>query len=153
MLLQGKFSLSAPTEDAIQFAVVPVTDSNSGVWEANVDWEIETNTLWMWVADGVCRAEQFAAPECPFEATCQCRLAVRSESAMPKPRVLTIPGASGGTRTLIVANLGPREEAVQYRVTLRPSSSVSAIRSLTSVDGAGATSALSTGWKPAPYLH
>ena len=152
VLLQGNFALSAPTENAIQFAVVPVTDSSAGVWEANVDWAIDTNTLWMWVADGVCTAEQFATPDCPFEATCQCRLAVRSESAMPKPRVLTIPGASGGTRTLIVANLGPREEAVRYRVTLQPSSNVSAISSLTSTDGAGA-SALAAGWKAAPHLY
>jgi hypothetical protein len=152
VLVQGNFALSAPTEDAIGFAVVPVTDSSSGVWEANVDWAIDTNTLWMWVADGVCTAEQFATPECPFQSTCQCRLTVRSESATPKPRVLTIPGASGGTRTLIVANLGPRGETVQYRVTLRPSSSASAINPFASFDSAGAAAVVSsTGWKPAPH--
>ena len=51
----------------------------------------------------------------------QCRFVSRSETATPKPRVLTIPGA-GGTRTLIFANLGPGAETVQYRVTLTGSS-------------------------------
>ncbi len=153
LLLQGSFALRAPTDDFVNFALVPVTDATSGLWQANVDWAIETNTLWMWVTDGVCTGEQFARPECPFESTCPCRVTVRSETATPKPRVLTIPGAPGGTRTLIVANLGPREEAVQYSVTLQRSSSLSPLNSLTSAANAGSGSRVSTGWKLAPHIH
>ena len=94
------------------------------------DWLRDTDTLWVWIADGVCTVDQFALPECPSEPSCPCRFVIRSETATPKPRVLTINEAPGGTRTLIVANLGPREETVQYRVTL-----LSSVRSETLVSG------------------
>jgi len=122
VLQQGTFPLAAPTDDSVFFALTTIADAGAGRWEASVDWTSEANTLWMWVADGVCSVEQFARPDCPFDATCPCRFAIRSEIATPKPRVLAIPGASGGTRTLIVANLGPGEETAQYRVTLASSS-------------------------------
>lgn len=122
VLQQGNLRLAAPTDDSLFFALTTITDAAAGRWEASVDWTSEANTLWMWVADGACSVEQFARPECPSEATCPCRFAIRSETATPKPRVLAIPGAAGGIRTLIVANLGPREETAQYRVTLSSSS-------------------------------
>lgn len=118
LLQQGNLALAAPTDDSVYFALASITDAASGRWEATVDWGDAANTLWMWVADGACTVDQFARDDCPFEATCPCRFAIRSETGTPKPRVLTIPGASGGTRTLIVANLGPGEETAQYRVTL-----------------------------------
>ena len=132
LVTQGNFTLAAPDEDAIYFGLVPITDASSGLWEATVDWAIATNTLWIWVANGVCTVDQFARPECPFEATCPCQFTIRSETATPKPRVLTIPNAPGGTRTLIVMNLGPREEAGTYRVMLTPSNVVAASTSTTS---------------------
>lgn len=122
VLQQGNVALAAPTDDAVYVALTSITDSAAGRWEATVDWGSSANELWMWVTDGVCTIEQFNGPECPFEAACPCRFAIRSEAAMPKPRVLTIPGASGGTRTLILANLGPGQETAQYRVTLTSSS-------------------------------
>jgi hypothetical protein len=70
-----------------------------------------------------------------WRASCPCQFVVRSETTAPKPRVLTIEGAQGGTRTLILINLGPREESVTYRVMLATRSG-----SL-----AGAQSALSAG--------
>ena len=121
VLQQGSFTLRAPVDDAVYFGVVPVTDSASDSWEANVDWRSEANTMWMWVADGACSVEQFETGGCPFDSSCPCRITIRSETGTPKPRVLTIAGASGGTRTLIVANLGPGEETVQYRVMLTSS--------------------------------
>jgi hypothetical protein len=153
LLQQGSFALAAPTDDFINFAVVRVTDSVAGLWQANVDWAIDTNTLWMWVADGVCTAEQFADPECPDGLTCQCRFAIRSETATPKPRVLAIPNVSGGTRTIVVANLGPREETVQYRVTLTPTSLVSAHTALPSGQAEIAASRTSTARKALRRRH
>ena len=126
--------IGAPVNDAVYFVVIPVTESASGRWEATVDWKAATNELWMWVADGACSAEKFAQPECPFEAACPCQFAVRSEVATPKPRVLTISNASGGTRNLIVVNLGPGEESISYTVKLMSTG-------LLSGDGAGASPA------------
>ena len=122
--------IGAPVDDTVYFVVIPVTESASGRWEATVDWKAATNELWMWVADGACSAEKFAQPECPFEAACPCQFAVRSEVATPKPRVLGIPNASGGTRNLIVVNLGPGEESISYTVRLTSTG-------LQSGDGAG----------------
>lgn len=118
LIRQGSVPLGAPTDDAFHFFLTPITDGASGRWDATVDWSNEANTLWIWVADGVCTVDQFASDACPFDAACPCRFVSRSETATPKPRVLTIPGAAGGTRTLIFANLGPGAETVQYRVTL-----------------------------------
>jgi len=131
LLQQGNFSLPAPDEDGAFFAQTAITDPSAGLWEATVDWAIATNTLWMWVANGTCTVEQFARPDCPFEVTCPCQFTIRSETATPKPRVLTIPNAPGGTRTLIVLNLGPREEEATYRVMLTPSSLLGGVFSTT----------------------
>ena len=140
LVQQGSFALAAPDGDSVHFAVAPIPESSGGLWEATVDWGSGTNTLWMWVTNGVCTAEQFAKPECPFEAACQCDLTVRSESATPKPRLLAIPNAPAATRTLIVANLGPREETVTYRVMLT-STSLRA-NTVSTVDGAGSRSSI-----------
>jgi hypothetical protein len=126
-IAQGSFALAAPTEDSVFFALVPITDSSAGTWEATVDWTLATNTLWMYVANGSCTVAQFASDDCPDTAACACQFTVRSEVATPKPRVLTIPGAAGGTRTLIVVNVGPREDTSSYTVRLTPSSTTSAM--------------------------
>ena len=118
LIRQGSVPLAAPTDDSLYFFLTPITDGASGRWDATVDWSNEANTLWIWVADGVCTVDQFSSDACPFDAACPCRFVSRSETATPKPRVLTIPAAAGGTRTLIFANLGPGAETVQYRVTL-----------------------------------
>ena len=113
---QGSFPLAAPEGDTVYFAIVPIPESSGALWEATADWTSGTNTLWMWVANGVCTVEQFEKPECPFEASCPCQFAIRSEVATPKPRVLSISNATAATRTLIVANIGPGAETVNYRV-------------------------------------
>jgi len=140
LVQQGSFTLKAPEEESASFGLVPITDASAGLWEATVDWTMATNTMWMWVANGACTVEQFARPDCPNEATCPCQFTIRSETATPKPRVLTIPNAPGGTRTLIVMNMGPREESGSYRVMLTPSSLAASSTSATPAT----TSAVST---------
>jgi hypothetical protein len=120
VIAQGGFSLGAPSNDSVFFGVVPITDAATGNWEATVDWTFPDNTLWMYVATGTCSPEQFASDACPSSAACPCQFAVRSEAATPKPRVLSIPNAPGGTRTLIILNLGPREETGTIVVRLTP---------------------------------
>ena len=139
---QGTMNLSAPQGENVFFALASITDNATGRWEANVDWTDPANELWMWVADGVCTTQQFARDDCPFEATCPCQFAVRSEVATPKPRVLTIPNAGGGTRTLIVVNLGPKEDTATYRVTLTPGGSASSVAAVSATE-----SGVSTGRK------
>jgi hypothetical protein len=124
----------------VQFAVAPITESSGVLWEATADWTSGSNTLWMWVANGVCTAEEFAKPECPSEAACQCQFAIRSEAGTPKPRVLAIPNATAATRTLIVANLGPGEETVTYRVMVTSANlQVNAVSPAGAVDGSGSS--------------
>src|SRR5262245_41929853 len=142
LVQQGTMSLSAPQGESVYFALAAITDNASGRWEATVDWTDPANELWMWVANGVCTAQQFARDDCPFEATCPCQFAVRSETAAPKPRVLTIPNAGGGTRTLVVVNLGPKEETATYRVTLTPGGSASSVAAVSAT-----SSGVSTGRK------
>ena len=99
-----------PTPDAVYFGLTTITNSTLGQW------------AWMWVAEGTCSIQQFAQPECPLTPACAYQSVVRSETATPKPRVLSIANARSATRTLIVANLGPREESIEFRVMLTPSS-------------------------------
>jgi hypothetical protein len=124
-----------------------VTDPAVGRWEATVDWTFATNTVWMWVSNGACTAEQFALPACPFDAACPCQFTIRSEVATPKPRVLTIPTAPGGMRSLFIANLGPREESGTYSITLTPSTILSDQVAPGSSAGQGKASTFSTGVK------
>ena len=138
LVQQGTMNLSAPKDDTVHFSLASITDNASGRWETSVDWTDPANELWMWVANGVCTTQQFARDDCPFEATCPCQFTIRSEVATPKPRVLTIPNAPGGTRTLIVVNLGPKEETATYRVMLTPGSTASSVAALSS-SGSGAS--------------
>jgi hypothetical protein len=132
LVQQGTLNLAAPKDETVYFALASITDNAAGRWETTVDWTDPANELWMWVANGVCTAQQFARDDCPFEATCPCQFAIRSEVATPKPRVLTIPNATGGTRTLIVVNLGPQEETATYRATLTPGSTASSVAAVSS---------------------
>ena len=148
LIRQGSVPMEAPTDDSYHFFLTTVTDAASGRWDATVDWSNEANTLWIWVADGVCTVDQFSSDACPFDAACPCRFVSRSETATPKPRVLTIPGAAGGTRTLIFANLGPAAETVQYRVTLTGSSAaISGSAQTASVAAAGSDAPMSAARK------
>lgn len=134
-------NLSAPKDDTVHFSLASITDNTSGRWETTVDWTDPANDLWMWVANGACTAQQFARDDCPFEATCPCQFTIRSEVATPKPRVLNIPNAPGGTRTLIVLNLGPKEETATYRVMLTPGSTASSVAAFSS-SGSGVSTGL-----------
>lgn len=96
LVAEGGFRLDAPADDHAHFTLATMTDAQSGTWQATVDWTYATNTLWMYAANGTCTAEQFALPECPFEASCPCQFVVRSETTAPKPRVLTRFGSLAG---------------------------------------------------------
>jgi hypothetical protein len=136
---QGTFNLGAPSATSSFFGLATITDPANGTWEATVDWTFASNTLFMYVANGACTVEQFASDPCPDLPSCPCQFAVRSEVPAPKPRVLAIPNAAGGTRTLIVWNQGPREESGTYVVRLTTTSGTSS-SSFGALLGAGAGS-------------
>jgi hypothetical protein len=118
VVAQGSYSLSAPEADGTTFfRRTRFETTRVGAFEVTVDWTYASNTVWMYLADGECTADQFASDECPG-TSCPCRFVVESEVDVPKPRVLTVPNAAAGVRTLIVWNLGPQEEACTYQAVL-----------------------------------
>ncbi|SRR5712691_10481296 len=118
LVTQGSATLLPPDANSTHFRALPFTTSTKGTVEATVDWTFPTNTVWMFIATGSCSAEQFALLACPDDPGCPCQFAARSETSTPKPRVLTVPDAAAGTYTLVVWNLGPREESFTYQVIL-----------------------------------
>ena len=115
---QGTTTIPGPDDEFTYFRTVPFSTSLAGTIEATVDWTFPANEVWMYLTSGICAPGQFANPDCPGGPSCTCQFLVESETAVPKPRVLTVPGAAAGTRTLILWNLGPREEALSYQVVL-----------------------------------
>ena len=100
------------------FIVIPFTTSGVGTLDATVDWTFSADLLLMYVTQGTCTGTQFAADACPDQPSCECRFAVRSENPFEKPRVMTIANAAAGPYTLIVWNLGPRDESISYTIAL-----------------------------------
>jgi hypothetical protein len=89
---------------------IPFTTTATGTLEVRVDWTFADDHIVVYVARGACSFQQLKSD--------QCTLVVRSESTLPKPRVLTIAGASAADYVLWVGNLGPKEEALSYQVLL-----------------------------------
>jgi hypothetical protein len=117
VVAQGNLTVSAPSSHYTYFKRALISTTAAGTLATTVDWTYPTNTLWMYMAEGECTADQFASDDCPGPA-CACKFSVESEADTPKPRVLTVPNASPGGRTLIIWNLGPTEEACSYQAVL-----------------------------------
>jgi hypothetical protein len=100
------------------FVVIPFATSGAGKLDNTVDWTFAGDLLLMYVAQGNCTVAQFAADACPDQPACECRFAVRSENPFEKPRVMTVANAAAGPYTLIVWNLGPRDESISYTIAL-----------------------------------
>jgi hypothetical protein len=104
--------------------------SGTGTVDVTVDWTFAENTIYVWLAKGQCTYEQFDADTCQY--------VTQSLTSRPKPRILSMPGAAAGTYTLIVGNVGPRDEAVSYQVVLTSASGAStSVRRLDSNGPAG----------------
>jgi hypothetical protein len=100
------------------------TTSRTGTIDATVDYTYTTNQILVWIARGTCTYDQFSASQCDYAAT---------SFAGPKPRKVSVTAAAAGTYTLLVANLGPDDDAVAYQVMLTPTAGTSggvAIRAL-----------------------
>lgn len=113
LVTQGAQAISAPDDRFTYFRTVPFTTPFPGTLEVTVNWTFPTNEVWMYVSSGVCTSQQFTS--CPG-TECQCQFLVSSEVSTPKPRLLTIPNAPAGSRSLFIWNLGPREESVDFQI-------------------------------------
>jgi hypothetical protein len=104
--------------------------SGAGGVDVTIDWTFAEDTIHAWLAKGQCSFEAFEADTCEY--------VTQSRASRPKPRVLTMPSASAGTYTLIVANWGPKDESLSYQIVLTSASGASASRvRMPSGDGAG----------------
>lgn len=101
-----------------EFVVVSFTTPGAGALDATVDWTFASDLLVMYITQGGCTVEQFAEDVCPDDPACGCRIAVRAENAFIKPRLLSLANAAAGPYTLIVWNLGPRDESISWQVGL-----------------------------------
>ncbi|HUG55421.1 MAG TPA: hypothetical protein VMR21_17580 [Vicinamibacteria bacterium] len=99
---------------------IPFTTTSSGTLDFTVDWTSPQSLIAVYVARGACEFDQFLAGACD--------LLLRSETMVPKPKVLQIPSAAAGSYVLLIGNPGDEDESVSFQI------------GLTSTPGAAATS-------------
>ena len=88
-----------------------VTTPSAGRITVTVDYGSASNQILLWLTDRRCSYAMFDRDDCDY--------LVKSLEG-PKPRVMTSPTVAAGTYTLFVANDGPGDDQVTYRVTLAP---------------------------------
>jgi hypothetical protein len=116
LVIQGEEALPAPANPRGGTTLVKwdFTLPAAGRVDVTIDYLYDTSKILVWVTDRVCNKWQFGRDECFY-------LTKSGEGA--RPRVLTASGVKAGTYTLFVANDGPYDEVVGYKVTLLPDSS------------------------------
>jgi hypothetical protein len=87
--------------------------SATGTLDATVDYTHADSGILVWIAKGQCTGEQWAADQCTYAAT---------SLSGGKPRKVTATGQTAGSYTLIVGNLGPKDEAVSMQVVFTQAS-------------------------------
>jgi hypothetical protein len=87
------------------------TTPADGTVAVTISYLYDTSKILVWVTDRACNKWQFERDECNY-------LAKSAEGA--RPRQLTAPGVKAGEYSLFVANDGPYDEQVGYKVTVTP---------------------------------
>jgi hypothetical protein len=124
-VFQSTFSDLLPTEVALgQF-----TTDKTGTIDATVDWTFAADGIDVFISSGLCTAEQFNSGSCPFLAV--------STTQGAKPKKLSISGASPGSYTIYVGNLGPNKESGVVTVKLTTQASASTRAESLSKDSMG----------------
>ncbi len=85
-----------------------------GKLDLTVDWTFPSSAMWVYVAQGQCSIEQF---QDRFE-TDACNFVIRSETTLPKPRVLELANVPAGDFVFFVSNRSDGSEAGVYNVGL-----------------------------------
>jgi hypothetical protein len=116
LVIEGQQALPAPPNPNGGTSLVKwdFTLPVSGTVEATISYQYDTSKVLVWVTDRQCNKWQFERDECFY---------LTKSLEGPRPRVLTATGVRPGTYTLFVANDGPHDEVIGYKVTLLPGSS------------------------------
>jgi hypothetical protein len=115
LVIQGQESLLAPPNPrgGTTIAKWDFTTPATGTVGVTISYLYDTSKILVFVTDRKCNKYQFERDECFY-------LTKSGEGA--RPRVLSASDVKAGTYTLFVANDGPYDEVVGYKVTLLPSS-------------------------------
>ncbi len=116
LLIQGEEALLAPPNPigGTTIANWDFTTPTAGTVDVTITYLYDTSKIHVWVTDRQCNKWQFDRDECFY---------LTKSLEGPRPRTLTASGVKAGTYTLFVANDGPHDEVVDYKVTLLPGSS------------------------------
>ena len=90
----------------------PVSTTETGAFDATVDWTFAANDVDVFLARGNCSFEQFVQD--------QCTIAAGSMSTTAKPERIRLANQPAGTYTLGVVNFGPGDESVAYQLVFTP---------------------------------
>jgi len=107
------------------FSMVTGSVGTPGELLANANWSVDEAILWMYIVDGACTPQQFAAEACPFDAGCECEILARSEAPVPKPRELSVPNFGPGGFGFIIWNVGDVDTNTSWQVRVRSTTSSS----------------------------
>lgn len=107
-LVQGSDKL--PEKQVLSF---DVTTTKAGTVEVTVDYSFADSQVLVWLTDRQCSPQLFNQDSCDYLA--------KSLSGA-KPRVISASGVAAGTYSVFVANDGPHDEQVSWKVTLASTS-------------------------------
>jgi hypothetical protein len=88
--------------------MVPFRTSSFGTIRASVDWTFEASTIYVYISAGRCTIDEINAGGCRFVAA--------SQTATPKPRLVTALGQPAGEYALYIGNFAGEEESVSWQV-------------------------------------
>ena len=116
LIIQGEEALLAPPNPMGGTTLVKwdFTTPTAGTVDVTIAYLYDTSKIHVWVTDRLCNKYQFERDECFY---------LTKSLDGPRPRTLTASGVNKGTYSLFVANDGPFDEVVGYKVTLLPASS------------------------------
>jgi hypothetical protein len=89
---------------------VPFRIASAGTIRATVDWTFPASTIYVYITSGPCSIDQFNDRAC--------RVFAVSQTAAPKPRVLTVTNAAAGEYALHIGNFAGDVEAVSWHVSV-----------------------------------
>ena len=98
--------------------LVPFHTGSFGSIRASVDWTFAASTIHIFISPGRCTVDEINSGSCRFVAV--------SQTATPKPRVVTATGQPAGDYTLYIGNAAGAEESVSWQVFLTSTASSTA---------------------------
>jgi hypothetical protein len=94
-----------------QLFIRDVKVEQAGRLEINVEYTFADNWILFWLTDRRCSRQIFEHDSCNY---------LTKSVAGASPRTATVTSVKVGTYTFFVANDGPHDEQVKYRITLTP---------------------------------